>query len=108
MDEHISYSGTLLGTAARDPERHYSIADHGSDWVSTFCIGDKAVPMNLKTHETIAVARKQKGLTTKPAMPPIETKKDRGSLAMCARTTRWRSEADSNVTPHLRRKPRPI
>ena len=50
MDEHISYSGTLLGTAARDPERHYSIADHGGGWVSTFCIDSEAIQTNLRAY----------------------------------------------------------
>ena len=58
MAEHLSYDGTLLETVVRDLERHYSIADHGGGWVSAFCIGGEAVPMNLKTYETIEVAGK--------------------------------------------------
>ena len=85
MAEHLSYDGVLLETAVKDLERHYSIADHGGGWVSAFHVGGEAVPTNLKTHETIEVAGKQKGLTTKLAAPPVETGKDRGSLATCAR-----------------------
>ena len=76
MAEHLSYDGALLETTARDLERHWSIAAHGGDWVSVFHIGGEAVPTNLKTHETIEVAGKQKGLTTKPVAPPVEIGKD--------------------------------
>ena len=86
MAEHLSYDGSLLETAVRDLERHYSIADHDGGWVSAFRVGDEAVPTNLKTHEMIEVAGKQKGLTMKPVVPPVETGKDRGSLATCSRT----------------------
>ena len=108
MAEHLSYDVALLKTAVRDLERHYSIADHGDGWVSVFHVCGEDVPTNLKTHETIEVAGKQKGLTMKPAAPPVEMGKDRGNLAMCARTARRRSKADTNATSHLERKPRPI
>ena len=108
MAEHLSYDGALLETAVGDLERHCSIADHGDGWVNVFRIGGKAIPMNLKTHETIEVAGKQKGLTMKLAAPPVEMGKDRGSLGTCARTTRRRFEADTDVTLHLRWKHRPI
>ena len=58
MAKHLSYDGALLEMAVRDLERHCSIADHGSGWVSMFCASDKVVPTNLKTHETIEVAGK--------------------------------------------------
>ena len=108
MAEHLSYDGALLETVVRDLERHWSIAAHGGDWVSVFHIGGEAVSTNLKTHGTIEVVGKQKGLTTKPATPPVEMRKDRGSLATCARTSRWCSEADTDATPYLRWKPMPI
>ena len=108
MAEHLSYDSVLLETAVRYLERHYSIADHGGSWVSAFCVGGEAIPTNLKTHKMIEVAGKQKGLTTKPAALLVEVGKDRGSLATCARTTWRRSEADTDATPHLRWKPRPI
>ena len=108
MAKHLSYDGALLEMAVRDLETHCSIADHGSGWVSPFCIGSEAIPMNLKTHKMIEVAGKQKGLTTKPAAPPVETGKDRGSLATFARTARRGSEADTDATPHLQRKHRTI
>ena len=82
MLKHLSYDGELLETAIRDLERHCSTADHGGGYVSAFHIGGEAVPMSIKTHETIEVARKQKGLTKKLAAPPVEMGKDRGSLAM--------------------------
>ena len=71
MAEHLSYDGTLLETVVRDLERHCSIADHGGGWVSAFHVGSEAIPMNLKTHEMIEATGKQKGLTTKPAAPPV-------------------------------------
>ena len=108
MAEHLSYDGVLLETVVRDLERHCNIADHGGGWVSAFRVGSEAVSMNLKTHETIEVAGKQKGLTMKPTAPPVETGEGRGSLATCARTTRRRSKADTDATQHLRRKPGPI
>ena len=102
MAEHLSFGSVLLEVAVRYRERHYSIADHGGGWVSTFRIGGEAVPTNLRARETIEVAGKQKGLTPKPAAPPVETGKDRGSLATCACIARRRFEADTNATLHLR------
>ena len=98
----------LLEMMVGDLERHYNIADQGGGWVSAFCVGDEAIPTNLKTYKVIEVAGKQKGLTTKPIAPPVETGKGQGSLATFARTARRGSEADTDATPHLQRKPRPI
>ena len=50
MAEHLGYDSALLETTARDPERHYSIADHGGGWVSTFCIDSEAIQTNLRAY----------------------------------------------------------
>ena len=50
MAEHLSYDVALLKTAVRDLERHYSIADHGGGWVSTFCIDSEAIQTNLRAY----------------------------------------------------------
>ena len=107
MPEHLSYDGVLLETVVRDLERHCNIADHGGGWVSAFRVGSEAVLINLKTHKMIEVVGKQKGLTTKPATPPVEMRKDRGSLATCARTARRCSKADTDAMLYLWQKPGP-
>ena len=50
MAEHLSYDSVLLETAVRYLERHYSIADHGGGWVSTFCIDSEAIQTNLRAY----------------------------------------------------------
>ena len=61
--------------------------------------------MKLRASEMMEALGKQKGITMKPAAQSAEEEGDRGTLATYARTTRRRSEADTDASARRRRTP---
>jgi hypothetical protein len=58
----------------------------------TTCHGGVPVPTTLWPNKVIEIAGEQNGLTVNPTAQWVEAGKDRGALAMCARTLRRHSE----------------